>query len=243
MSSVQHHELQEIADHAMASIADQQLLPQSHYVDVLLDLLVVAPSSIVRSAIVDRLSEIRFVSMLATDEVRADLYGIVAISNFSDAASDELTWAEQALMRDCTTCVAPRNAQHGPSSCSEVHAAGVRAKLAGTNTQHLTWTARSTNGDHRATGSDIDCQARASEFLTELIGSPPRTCCGTTPITCRATASSTAANSSSSHPGTNTTRLWCSPPRIGMPSDGPPPTSVAICSTPAQSPTTSGWSL
>ena len=144
MSSVQHHELQEIADHAMASIADQLLLPQSHYVDVLLDLLVVAPSSIVRSAIVDRLSEIRFVSMLATDEVRADLYGIVAISDFSDAASDELTWAQQALMGDCTTCVAPRNAQH------------------------LTWT---TNGDHRATGSDIECQARASEFLTELIGS------------------------------------------------------------------------
>ena len=90
MSSVQHHELQEIADHTMASIADQLLLPQSHYIDVLLDLLVVAPSPIVRSAIADRLSEIRFVSMVATDEVRADLYGIVAISDFSDAASDDL---------------------------------------------------------------------------------------------------------------------------------------------------------
>jgi len=94
MSSVQHHELQEIADHTMASIADQLLLPQSHYIDVLLDLLVVAPSPIVRSAIADRLSEVRFVS----------------ISDFSDAASDDLAWAEQALLCDCTACVAALNA-------------------------------------------------------------------------------------------------------------------------------------
>ena len=105
MSSVQHHELQEIADHTMASIADQLLLPQSHYIDVLLDLLVVAPSPIVRSAIADRLNEIRFVSMVATEEVRADLYGIVAISDFSDAASDDLAWADQSLTCQCTACV------------------------------------------------------------------------------------------------------------------------------------------
>ena len=110
MSSVQHHELQEIADHTMASIADQLLLPQSHYIDVLLDLLVVAPSPIVRSAIAERLSEVRFVSMVATDEVRADLYGIVAISDFTDVASDDLAWAEQALLCDCTACVAALNA-------------------------------------------------------------------------------------------------------------------------------------
>ena len=110
MSSVQHHELQEIADHTMASIADQLLLPQSHYIDVLLDLLVVAPSAIVRSAIAERLNEIRFVSMVATDEVRADLYGIVAISDFSDAASDDLAWAEQALLCECSACVAALNA-------------------------------------------------------------------------------------------------------------------------------------
>jgi len=110
MSSVQHHELQEIADHMMASIADQLLLPQSHYIDVLLDLLVVAPSPIVRSAIADRLSEVRFVSMVATEEVCADLYGIVAISDFTDAASDELAWAEQALLCDCTACVAALDA-------------------------------------------------------------------------------------------------------------------------------------
>jgi hypothetical protein len=110
MSSVQHHELQEIADHTMASIADQLLLPQSHYIDVLLDLLVVAQSPIVRSAIAERLTEIRFVSMIETDEVRADLYGIVAISDFSDAASDDLAWAEQALLCDCTSCFAALDA-------------------------------------------------------------------------------------------------------------------------------------
>jgi hypothetical protein len=99
----------------MASIADQLLLPQSHYIDVLLDLLVVAPSPIVRSAIADRLNEVRFVSMVATDEVRADLYGIVAISDFSDAASDDMAWAEQALTCQCTTCVAAIDA-HGVTS-------------------------------------------------------------------------------------------------------------------------------
>ena len=106
MSSVQHHELQEIADHTMASIADQLLLPQIRYIDVLLDLLVVAPSPVVWSAIAERLSEIRFVSVVATDEVRADLYGIVAISDFSDAVSDDLAWTEQALLCDCPACLA-----------------------------------------------------------------------------------------------------------------------------------------
>jgi len=110
MSSVQHHELQEIADHTMASITDQLLLPQSHYIDVLLDLLVVAHSAIVRAAIAERLSEVRFVSMVATDDVRADLYGIVAISDFSDAASGDLAWAEQALLCDCTSCLAALDA-------------------------------------------------------------------------------------------------------------------------------------
>jgi hypothetical protein len=44
--------------------------------------------------------------MVATDEVRADLYGIVAISDFSDLASDDLALAEQALLCDCPGCVA-----------------------------------------------------------------------------------------------------------------------------------------
>jgi hypothetical protein len=93
-----------MADHTMASIADQLLLPQSSYIDVLLDLLVVAPSPIVRSAIADRLSEVRFVRMVATEEVRADLYGIVAISDFSDAESDDMEWAERALTCTCESC-------------------------------------------------------------------------------------------------------------------------------------------
>lgn len=119
MSSIQHHELQAIADHTMASIADQLLLPQTHYIDVLLDLLVVANSPIVRSAIADRLDEVRFVSMIATDEVRADLYGIVAISDFSDAVgpADDLAWAELALSCDCESC-AVALADHVQSSVS-----------------------------------------------------------------------------------------------------------------------------
>ena len=106
MSTVQHHQLQSIADNTLATISGQLLLPQSNYVDVLLDLLVVAHSSIVRSAIADRLDEIRFVTMIATDEVRADLFGIVAISDFSDAAgpADDLAWAELAACCDCESC-------------------------------------------------------------------------------------------------------------------------------------------
>jgi hypothetical protein len=122
MPSVRHHELQEMADHTMASIADQLLLPQSSYIDVLLDLLVVAPSPIVRSAIADRLSEVRFVSMVATEEVRADLYGIVAISDFSDTAPDDMAWAERALTCRCATCEHAVRAHHvdGSPSSSDI---------------------------------------------------------------------------------------------------------------------------
>ena len=45
--------------------------------------------------------------------------------------------------------------------------------FADTNTQHRTSTTRNTNAVDRAPRRDIDCQARASEFLTDLIGSAP----------------------------------------------------------------------
>ena len=51
------------------------------------------------------------------------------------------------------------------------------------------------HGNHaRTIRSDAECRARAGEFLTELIGSPRTTCCGTRPITCRATATCRATS-------------------------------------------------
>ena len=45
--------------------------------------------------------------------------------------------------------------------------------IAETNTQHLTSTTWNSNAGDRAARPDVECRAKASEFLTELIGSPP----------------------------------------------------------------------
>jgi hypothetical protein len=45
--------------------------------------------------------------------------------------------------------------------------------IADTNTQQATSTTRNSNAADRAARPDIECRAKASEFLTELIGSPP----------------------------------------------------------------------
>src|SRR5262245_17395719 len=95
MSTQTNHEVRAIAELALAATADQFLVPQSHHVDVLLDLRSAATSVIVRSTIDERLREIRFVSMLFAEEVRADLHAIAAISELDDPY--DLTWAEEAL--------------------------------------------------------------------------------------------------------------------------------------------------
>jgi hypothetical protein len=44
--------------------------------------------------------------------------------------------------------------------------------IADTNTQQVTSTTKNSNAADRAARPDIECRAKASEFLTELIGSP-----------------------------------------------------------------------
>jgi hypothetical protein len=104
MFTDQHNEIKAIADLALASSADQLLVPQRDHVDVLLDLLVVADDPIVRSTITDRLRDIRFVTMIEADEVRADLDAIVTISALEH--DDDMAWAELAFVCQCADCVA-----------------------------------------------------------------------------------------------------------------------------------------
>ena len=102
MSAHELHEIRVIADLALAANTDQLLVSQRHYVDVLLDVRGVAASPVLRSMIDDRLSEIRFVTMIEASEVHADLEGIVAVSEIEDEL--EMAWAEVALTCDCAEC-------------------------------------------------------------------------------------------------------------------------------------------
>ena len=45
--------------------------------------------------------------------------------------------------------------------------------IGNSNIQHRTPTTRNSNAADQAARPDIECRAKASEFLTELIGSPP----------------------------------------------------------------------
>jgi hypothetical protein len=71
-------------------IGDQIMLPQSHCVDVLLDLPLGAHDPTVKSTIEDRLRDIRFVSMVEADEIRADLEA-AAFAISSTAETIDLT--------------------------------------------------------------------------------------------------------------------------------------------------------
>ena len=102
MSAQQLLEIRAIADRASADLSDQLLVPQSHYIDVLLDLRAATHNPIVRATIDARLSEIRFVTMIETADVRADLMALVGISEFDDPF--EMAWAEMALTCDCPEC-------------------------------------------------------------------------------------------------------------------------------------------
>lgn len=102
MSIHELHEIRAIAHLALVATDDQLLVSQRQYVDVLLDLRGIAVSPVMRSTIEDRLREIRFVTMLDTSDVRADLHAIVAISEVEDEL--EMAWAEVALTCDCHEC-------------------------------------------------------------------------------------------------------------------------------------------
>jgi hypothetical protein len=119
------HELQEIraiADLALTTSTDQRLVSQRQYIDVLLDLRSVAVTPVLRAMIDDRLSEIRFVTMIEASEVHADLEGIVAVSEIEDEL--EMAWAETAMTCECDECSAALR-EHAETLVSDGPAVGV----------------------------------------------------------------------------------------------------------------------
>ena len=102
MSAQKLHEIRLIADLALVATNDQLLVSQRQYVDVLLDLRSVAVSPVLQETIDERLREIRFVTMVDANEIRADMEAIVAVSEIEDDL--EMAWAEVALTCECHEC-------------------------------------------------------------------------------------------------------------------------------------------
>jgi hypothetical protein len=90
-----HQHVIDTAETALGEIGEQVLLSQGHCVNVFLDLYGATEDFALRWAIADRLDEIRFVSSVLGDDMRADLTAIVAIAS-ADVPSD-LEWASCAL--------------------------------------------------------------------------------------------------------------------------------------------------
>jgi hypothetical protein len=70
----------DIVDAALVEIEGALLVSQSRCVDLLLDLYIAAPIGTTRHVIEARLSDIRHLNAVDADEVRADLYAVVAIA-------------------------------------------------------------------------------------------------------------------------------------------------------------------
>jgi hypothetical protein len=96
-----NQQIRSITDRALEWIGDQILLTQGHCVDILLDLLLAADDPSVRNAIEHRLRDIRFMSMVEADELRADLEAVVAISE----TTIDLAWAERVFECECDRCL------------------------------------------------------------------------------------------------------------------------------------------
>ncbi|HEY5873992.1 MAG TPA: hypothetical protein VIT64_01775 [Ilumatobacteraceae bacterium] len=70
----------DIVDAALVEIEGALLVSQSRCVDLLLDLYIAAPIGTTRHVIEARLSDIRHLNAVEADEVRADLYAVLAIA-------------------------------------------------------------------------------------------------------------------------------------------------------------------
>jgi hypothetical protein len=86
----------DIVDAALVEIEGALLVSQSRCVDLLLDLYNAAPIGTTRHVIEERLSDIRHLNAVEAEEVRADLYAVLAIAAAESAIeaallADELT--------------------------------------------------------------------------------------------------------------------------------------------------------
>lgn len=80
----------DIVDAALVEIEGALLVSQSRCVDLLLDLYNAAPVGTTRHLIEERLSDIRHLNAVGADEVRADLYAVVAIAAAESAIETAL---------------------------------------------------------------------------------------------------------------------------------------------------------
>lgn len=94
-ATVTDHELRTIAYRALSTIGDQVVLSQGRCVDVLLDLLQSTTDEVIQATIMERLSDIRWMSTVEAAEMRAGLEAILEMS-WEDGQPGDLAWAELA---------------------------------------------------------------------------------------------------------------------------------------------------
>ena len=100
------------------------LLSQGHCVNVLLDLYSATEDFAIRWAISDRLNEIRFLSAVEGDDLRADLTAIIELAS-ADVPS-ELEWSRSALESCLRDDVGSRPGRYSWSAAAETNTFGVR---------------------------------------------------------------------------------------------------------------------
>lgn len=92
----------DIVDAALVEIEGALLVSQSRCVDLLLDLYIAAPIGTTRHVIEARLSDIRHLNAVEADEVRADLYAVLAIAA-AESAIEAALFADLADLADLPT--------------------------------------------------------------------------------------------------------------------------------------------
>ncbi len=90
----------DIVDAALVEIKDALLVSQRRCVDLLLDLYNAAPIGTTRHVIEERLSDIRHLNAVEAEEVRADLYAVLAIAAAESAIEAAESEIEAALLDD-----------------------------------------------------------------------------------------------------------------------------------------------
>lgn len=95
--------ISDIVDAALVEIEGALLVSQSRCVDLLLDLYNAAPIGTTRHVIEERLSDIRHLNAVEADEVRADLYAVLAIAAAESAIEAAESAIEAALLAELPT--------------------------------------------------------------------------------------------------------------------------------------------
>jgi hypothetical protein len=80
-TTTDHQEIIDIAETALGRVGEQALLSQGHCVNMFLDLYCATEDFSIRWAIAERLNEIRFLSAVAGEDMRADLTAIIEIAS------------------------------------------------------------------------------------------------------------------------------------------------------------------